>query len=573
LWSGIVWPLALFKNLNGIVCFMSTTSTSDQAPVRWKISTGVRHGGPFSRERLRALVDAGRVPPGAFVRDVDDLSDWTEVQTLHWLVEEPELAHVRWCPECDSRVLLATDGVKKTRRCPHCRAPVFFVDYLHESEDLELSPLPPDPWGKFQWLAVAAALIACSGGAFAILSLLWNPVLSVLLAFVFLVAGGALFSLTFRYRETLSRFLTRQRQLEQLINERTQLLLDRTTNLRGLQRSLTEIRIRLESDIEREFEDQRRVLQRQQESAADSVNAVHRMAERFLDETRKWWTSKLRSDNYQATKDRLQKAIDFCRRSGYSVPSKKEREVFRQLQADYEEVLRREAEKEQQQKIREQIREEARVAREYKRELERVERERQMIEQAIAAAMKKAGAEHSAEIDALRRKLAEAEERGRRTQAQAELTKAGHVYVISNLGAFGEHVYKVGMTRRLIPADRVRELGDASVPFPFDVHMMIASDNAPSLETNLHRALHRYRVNKVNFRKEFFRVDLDSIRQIVEANHGIVEFQAAPEASEYRQTLEISDTDFEYLAQANAAADLDDPMEDEDLDGGDGDGF
>jgi hypothetical protein len=103
--------------------------------------------------------------------------------------------------------------------------------------------------------------------------------------------------------------------------------------------------------------------------------------------------------------------------------------------------------------------------------------------------------------------------------------------------------------------------------------MMIASDNAPSLETNLHRALHRYRVNKVNFRKEFFRVDLDSIRQIVEANHGVVEFQAAPEASEYRQTLEISDTDFEYLAQANAAADLDDPLEDEDLDGGDGDGF
>lgn len=146
--------------------------------------------------------------------------------------------------------------------------------------------------------------------------------------------------------------------------------------------------------------------------------------------------------------------------------------MLKQLQADYEEVLRREAEKEQQQKIREQIREEARVAREYKRELERVERERQMIEQAIAAAMKKAGAEHSAEVDALRQKLAEAEERGRRTQAQAELTKAGHVYVISNLGAFGEHIYKVGMTRRLIPTDRVRELGDASVPFPFDVHMM-----------------------------------------------------------------------------------------------------
>jgi hypothetical protein len=460
-------------------------------------------------------------------------------------------------------LLLAIDDVKKTRRCPNCRAPVFFVDYLHESDDPDLSPVPPDPWGKFQFLAVAAALLAFAGGAFAIFSLLWNPILSVLLSFLFLVAGGALFSFTFRHRESLTRFLTRQRQLEQLLNDRTSLLLDRTRTLRGLQRGLTDIRTRLESDIEREFEDQRRVLRKQQEAAADSVNAVQRMAERFLDETRKWWTTKLRSDNYPATKERLQKAIDFCRRSGYSVPSKLERQMLKQLQADYEEVLRREAEKEQQQKIREQIREEARVAREYRRELERVERERQMIEQAIAAAMKKAGAEHSAEVHALRQKLAEAEERGRRTQAQAEFTKAGHVYVISNLGAFGEHVYKVGMTRRLIPTDRVRELGDASVPFPFDVHMMIASDNAPTLENNLHRALHQYRVNRVNFRKEFFRVDLDSIRRIVEANHGVVEFQVEPEASEYRQTLGISDQDFEYLAQANAAAELDDPLEDE----------
>lgn len=542
---------------------MPTPPPAAQDPVRWKISTGIRHGGPFSRQRLRVLVDAGRVTHGTFVRDIDDLSDWAEVQTLEWLVAEPELAHVRWCPECDGRLLVGIEDVRKSRRCPNCRAPVSFVDYLHESNDSDLSPLPRDSWGKLEFLAVAASVIAFAGGLFAVFSLLWNPILSVLLSFLFLVAGGALFSLTFRHQGSLKRFLLRQRQLEQLLNDRTSLLLDRTGTLRGLQRGLTDIRTRLESDIEREFEDRRRVLEKQIEAAADSVHAVHRMAERFLDETRKWWTTKLRSDNYQVTKERLQKAVDFCRRNGYSVPSKLERQMLKQLQVDFEEVLRREAEKERQQKIREQIREEARVIREYKRELERVERERQLIEQAIAAAMRKAGAEHSAEVDALRTKLAEAEERGRRTQAQAELTKAGHVYVISNLGAFGEHIYKVGMTRRLIPNDRVRELGDASVPFPFDVHMMIASDNAPTLESTLHRALHRYRVNKVNFRKEFFRVDLDSIRKIVEANHGVVEFQAEPEASEYRQTLGISDQDFDYLAQANAAAELDDPLEDE----------
>ena len=142
----------------------------------------------------------------------------------------------------------------------------------------------------------------------------------------------------------------------------------------------------------------------------------------------------------------------------------------------------------------------------------------------MAEALKKVGADHSAEVEALREKLRDAEARGQRTKAQAELTKAGHVYVISNIGSFGERVFKVGLTRRNDPEDRVRELGDASVPFTFDIHMMIGSDDAPKLEYTLHQALHRYRVNRVNFRKEFFRVDLDTIRQLVEDHHGIVEY-------------------------------------------------
>jgi hypothetical protein len=546
---------------------MSNSNASSHEPLQWKISTGNRQGGPFSRERLRSLVDAGRVGPATFVRDTSELGDWAEVQTIDWLMEEPERAVTRWCPECDARILVISEDKKRPRRCPQCRAPVVFVDYLQSSDDIDLHPVPEDPLGKYQYLAIAAATIALAGGCFAIISLIWNPVLSVLIAFIFLVAGGALFSLTFRDIGYLSRFRLRQQKLEQLLDVRTNSLLSTSTQLRGLNRGLAEIRNRLESDIQREFEDQRRLLSQQMKTAADSVNSVHRMAERFLDETQKWWTSKLNSDNYPATKERLRKAIEFCRRNGYSVPSKLERDIMKKLQQDYELVLRREAEREQQLKIREQIREEAKVTRELKREMERVERERKMIEAAIEAAMRKAGAEHSAEIEALRARLAEAEERGRRTQAQAELTKAGHVYVISNVGAFGEHVYKVGMTRRLVPADRVRELSDASVPFPFDVHMMIASENAPTLENTLHRALHPYRVNRVNFRKEFFRVDLDSIRKIVEANHGVVEFQVEAEASEYRQTLSISQSDYEYLSMANAAADIDDPLEDEVLDG------
>jgi hypothetical protein len=112
------------------------------------------------------------------------------------------------------------------------------------------------------------------------------------------------------------------------------------------------------------------------------------------------------------------------------------------------------------------------------------------------------------------------------------------------------------MTRRLEPLDRVRELGDASVPFAFDVHMMISCDDAPKLENALHREFHKQRLNRVNFRKEFFRVDLESIRRFVEANHGQVDFVADPAASEYRESLAMTDEDYAFIEQtAESVAD------------------
>lgn len=123
----------------------------------------------------------------------------------------------------------------------------------------------------------------------------------------------------------------------------------------------------------------------------------------------------------------------------------------------------------------------------------------------------------------------------------AQQTKCGTVYVISNVGSFGENVYKVGMTRRLEPLDRVRELGDASVPFPFDVHAFIESDDAPALETALHHELAMAQMNKVNPRKEFFRVDLAFIRKLVETRGLEATWTMAAEAAEYRESLAIED--------------------------------
>ena len=115
--------------------------------------------------------------------------------------------------------------------------------------------------------------------------------------------------------------------------------------------------------------------------------------------------------------------------------------------------------------------------------------------------------------------------------------KAGYVYIISNIGAFGENIYKIGMTRRLDPQERVDELGDASVPFNFDVHAMIFSDNAPALEAALHRAFEDKKVNMVNTRREFFNVTLDEIKKVVTENFDkTVDFHDVPDAEQFRMS-------------------------------------
>ena len=118
--------------------------------------------------------------------------------------------------------------------------------------------------------------------------------------------------------------------------------------------------------------------------------------------------------------------------------------------------------------------------------------------------------------------------------------KAGYVYIISNIGAFGENVYKIGMTRRLEPMDRIDELGDASVPFDFDVHALIFSDDAPALEAALHKAFDTRKVNMINQRREFFRVSLDEIEAVVKKNYDkTVEFIRIPPAEQFRMTQKI----------------------------------
>lgn len=203
-------------------------------------------------------------------------------------------------------------------------------------------------------------------------------------------------------------------------------------------------------------------------------------------------------------------------------------------------------EQEEQRRIKERIREEEKARREYEKAIKEAAREEELVQKAMAKLqeqMAKASeaerAKYEGQLLEMQEKLRLAEEKGQRAISMAQQTKSGHVYIISNVGSFGEHVYKIGLTRRLDPHERVRELGDSSVPFEFDVHALIKADDAPALENRLHKHFVLHQVNKVNHRKEFFRCDLATIREEVEKLGLEAHWTMAAAAQDYRETIAI----------------------------------
>ena len=209
-------------------------------------------------------------------------------------------------------------------------------------------------------------------------------------------------------------------------------------------------------------------------------------------------------------------------------------------------MVLREQEREEQRAIKERMREEERARREYERAMreaakdeERLQTAMQKAREELAKASEAQKSKYEAQLAELEAKLREAEAKSQRALSMAQQTRSGHVYVISNIGSFGEDVFKIGMTRRLEPQDRVRELGDASVPFAFDVHAMIYSEDAPALENELHKRFNELRVNKVNPRKEFFRLGLTDIRNTAHEMGVTANFTMLARAQEYRETLAL----------------------------------
>lgn len=257
--------------------------------------------------------------------------------------------------------------------------------------------------------------------------------------------------------------------------------------------------------------------------------------------------------NIDSSRNKMQKTFDTLNNifstNGVSIDRKLLELKLEELNLVYTYDLKKQRELEQQKAIKEQMVEEEKVRREIEREKAKLEKDQIQCNNEISKLMQyMQKTENEIEKQLYIDKIRELEEKLKQLETDKATVleretnaRAGYVYVISNIGSLGEEVYKIGMTRRLEPMDRIKELSSASVPFEFDVHAMIFSTDAPALETSLHQYFEKQSVNKVNLRKEFFKVSIDEIESCVKQKYNnTVEFTKIPLAKEYRQSLQIA---------------------------------
>ncbi|MGN9233719.1 DUF4041 domain-containing protein [Atopobiaceae bacterium HCP3S3_D6] len=263
--------------------------------------------------------------------------------------------------------------------------------------------------------------------------------------------------------------------------------------------------------------------------------------------------SKVKFSNIDKTIENIRKMAQTIDKQGtvmgIEVPSSYVDLKVNEARIAYEYARFKQDEKERIREERERQREEAKLAKEIAEERKKLEKERKQYAGALETVLeqlKDADPSKRADLEAKRKELemhlSDVDKAVADVDYREANQRAGFVYVISNIGSFGEGVYKIGMTRRLDPMERIHELSDASVPFNFDVHAMIFSDDAPSLEAALHRRFENRKVNLVNGRREFFRVSLEEIKQVVKENYDkTVEFVDIPDAEQYRVSLKMAE--------------------------------
>ena len=279
---------------------------------------------------------------------------------------------------------------------------------------------------------------------------------------------------------------------------------------------------------------------------------LQRLCEEFIQLNIVKLTREMKSSDWDSVKLEIGSMIQIVESLllsyGYTISKYYFESLYNILEAKYIRIQKQELE-------REKERDEREAQREYERAIKKALKEEEKAQEAIEKKKKELAEEQVQEkilklqeqIQGLEKALVEARELRERAMSMAQQTKIGYVYVISNIGSFGKDVYKIGMTRRLDPMERILELSNASVPFPFDVHTFIYSEDAPALEADLHRRFDAKKVNSINYRKEYFHVTLDEIKAALEEKGVDANFVDEPDAFQYKESL-LRNEDFSYTS-------------------------
>lgn len=283
------------------------------------------------------------------------------------------------------------------------------------------------------------------------------------------------------------------------------------------------------------------------------VNDMTKLVIRSFNNEADYCVDNVKFDNIELGEKRIGQSFDTCNRLGRIMNVRLSNEYLNlkldELRLAHEYQVKKREEKEEAKRVREELREQQKLEQEIRAAREKIAKERKHFVAALRdlnARIAKAVSEEErvllfAKIEEVEAGRANLDNEEKVIDYREQNAKAGYVYVISNIGAFGEGIYKIGMTRRLDPTDRIDELGDASVPFLFDVHALVFSDNAPSLEAKLHERFAAGRLNKVNGRKEFFRADISEIESVIRSNYdAVVEVTHEAAAEQYRESLRMA---------------------------------
>ncbi len=282
------------------------------------------------------------------------------------------------------------------------------------------------------------------------------------------------------------------------------------------------------------------------------VNDMKKLLLRSFNNECDYCVDNVKFNNMEVNEKRIEKSFEELNKLGRimqaTIVDTYKKLKYEELHLAFEYQQKKQEEKEEQKRAREELREQQKLEQEIRQAREKIAKEKKHYVRAISdleSKLKEATSDSERalvleKLEEVKGQYSELEKEEKVIDYREKNAKAGYVYIISNIGSLGENVYKIGMTRRLEPLERIDELGDASVPFEFDVHALIFSENAPTLEAKLHEHFYKSRVNKLNDRKEFFKADIHEIEKVVKENYDkVVDIVKDAPAEQYRESLLI----------------------------------